>query len=92
VKQTPVAPAELRMGFAQATDSFHYALVTLNPDGGWPERYELPGAIERFGWTASDGLPIWAWQCLDQGAHHGERVKLQDIIGSPLDLDKCTGL
>ena len=23
---------------------------------------------------------------------HGERVKLYGIIGSPLDLDKCTGL
>jgi hypothetical protein len=23
---------------------------------------------------------------------HGERIKLQYIVGNPLDLDKCTGL
>jgi hypothetical protein len=57
----PVGQVELRLGFAQATECFHYALGTLNPDGGWPERNELPGAIERFGLTAKDSLRVWAW-------------------------------
>jgi hypothetical protein len=58
---TPLERVELRLAFAQAEQSFYYALGTLIPDGGWPTRHLLPGEIERFGWTATEGSRVWAW-------------------------------
>jgi hypothetical protein len=61
LSHTPVERIELRLAFAQSRRSVHYALGVLVPDGAWPARQQLPDGIERFHFTAKDGLPVWVW-------------------------------
>src|SRR5690348_3989002 len=59
---TPADAVELRLGFNDAPVSFHWALGRLCPDGRPPHRALLPGGLERFEWTAPQGLPVCAWR------------------------------
>jgi hypothetical protein len=59
--QLPPAQVELRLGFSRSPRCFHYTLGLLCTDGATPDRFPLPGGIERFQWRSKDGLPIRAW-------------------------------
>ena len=62
LEHTPRERIELRLACSDAVYSFNHALGTLCPSGCWPQQQALPGGIERFHWTAKDGLRVWAWQ------------------------------
>ncbi len=61
LKHVPRERIELRLAFSHATDSLHYTLGTLTPDGAWPRRIALPGGIERFEFTADRDLRVTVW-------------------------------
>jgi hypothetical protein len=57
----PAGDVERRLGLGQAPACAAYALGRLCPDGTAPRHAALPGGLERFGWTAAGGLPVWLW-------------------------------
>ncbi len=63
LNHTPLDRIELRLGFSRATTSFHSALGALCPDNRWPQFDQLPGGVERFHWTARDGMRVLVWNC-----------------------------
>ena len=60
LNHTPRDRIELRLACGTG-DDLAFALGVLCPDGAAPARQALPGGVERFHWTAADGLPVWAW-------------------------------
>ncbi len=61
LSHTPANRIELRLAFSQAPDSLAYAVRALTPDGAWLKHEQLPDDVERFEWTAPQGLCIRAW-------------------------------
>lgn len=58
---TPLDAVELRLGFNDATPSFHYALGRLSSCLRGPRYDLLPDGVERFEWESPTGLPVRAW-------------------------------
>jgi hypothetical protein len=79
LEHSPPNAFDLRLGFNQATESFHYALGRLCSDRSSLLHDQLPGEVERFGWDGPGEMKVHCWQATADFGRRAMAHLLDDV-------------